>query len=315
MVSMSAVGKNPFAVYRKRLVAVCAALALSLGLAIMPAAGAITIGGPSDCDDNAIIRCGAHSTAALINSYNSSPYVQNVYAFFGISAADMSNLPANDVAGRVTRDGRVFVDGQSQAVATRAITGGRQDIGGSNKVTYHGSTFFVRPPSVSFQQDSLPAFVSMKNGNFQFAIIVSCGNAVRAAAVAQPKAAVGPAKAVSNPTQQKPQKPAPQKPAPKPAAPAPTQTQTQTQTQNVTQNNNQQVTVNNTSASQESPAAPVATEAGTTVASSETAPAESGAVSSLPNVGPGGGAGAIFIGSTLLGIFGYRRYLLHILGS
>lgn len=279
-----------------------------MGLVLAPAAGAISIGGPSDCDNNAIIKCGAHSTAALVQAYNSSAYVQKVYAFYGISGADMANLPSTDVAGRVTKDGKVFVDGQSKAVATNALTGGRQNIAGSTKVNFQGAVFFKRPPSVSFQQDSLPAFVSMKNGKFQFAVIASCGNAVRAVPVVPPPTAVAPAKPVSKPQP----KPQPAKPAP-----APSQVQAQQQQQSVTQNvtQNQEVNVNNT-VTTPAPETPVQEVAATTpteqtVTSVPESTSENG-VSSLPNVGAGsaGTVGAFFV-STIAGAFGYRRWLLH----
>jgi hypothetical protein len=337
-------------VYKTRVLLLIASIVLGFGLITVPSAGAISIGGPSDCDDNAIIKCGAHSTSALIQSYNSSAYVQKVYAHVGISAADMANLPDTNVAGRVMRDGRVFVDGQSQAVATDAITGGRQ--GAGTRFDVQGAVFFQRPPSSpsSFQQDSLPAFVSMKNGVFQFAVIASCGNAVRATPVMQPKPAVAPAKPVSHPMPKpQPQQPQPVKPKPQkpqPVTPAPAQPQAapsqQQQQQTVNQNVNQQVTVNNTSSSKSEqappPAAPTtpptstsptspAPEAPTTAAETVAAapPTETAAApatsettpsASLPNVGGStGGTIGVFVGSTLLGILGYRRYLLHILGS
>lgn len=94
-------------------------------------------------------------------------------------------------------------------VATGALTGGRQDISGSTREDVGGTVFFVRPPSVSFASSPLSAFVVMVNGQFKFAIIASCGNAVKATPVAPaPKPAPKPA-----PT------PAP-KPTPTPPPPA-----------------------------------------------------------------------------------------------
>jgi hypothetical protein len=192
-------------------------IALSPGNAF---ADSITIGGPSDCDNNAIIRCGVHSTAALMSAYQSDPYTQAVFRHFSISQADMNNLMINNVAGRVTRTGKVYINSQAQAVATGAMTGGRQNMPGSTKVNTKSGIFFMRPPSVSFQESSLPAFVSMKNGQFQFAIIASCGNAVSAT----PKPAPQPTPV-----------PVPAPAAPVTPAPMPTPTQTQSQNQSQTQ--------------------------------------------------------------------------------
>lgn len=270
-------------------------LVLGIGLLAMPAASALTIGGPSDCDDNAIVRCGVHSTSAVMNAYQSSAYVRGVFAYFGISNADINNLQATNVSGRVTKDGKVFIDGQSKAVATNAITGGRQDIPGSTQVNYQGAVFYRRPPSVSFQQQSLPAFVAMKNGQFQYAIIASCGNAVKAAAVSQGKVGLGQAQPVSKP---------PAKPAPKPAPAKPTQTQSQSQSQSqsVNVNNTNTTTVQNNTTQPQS----------TTSTSAEQPAAQQTAAqpSSLVNTGSGGVVG-VFLAASAAGAYGFRRYLTH----
>src|SRR5262249_54881878 len=70
---------------------------LALTFLLSPVAGALTIGGPSDCDNNAIIKCGVHSTAALQKAYRSDPYVQKVFTNFGISNADIADLQTTNV--------------------------------------------------------------------------------------------------------------------------------------------------------------------------------------------------------------------------
>ncbi len=297
-----------YRLYRKEfiaaIVAIIGILMLTFSLILAPTANAISIGGPSDCDDNAIIHCGAHSTAALINAYNSSAYVRGVYAEFGISQADMANLPSSDIVGRVTKSGNVFIDGRQSAVATNAITGGRQDIAGSTKVNHQGAIFYRRPPSVSFQQDSLPAFVSMKNGRFQFAVIASCGNAVSAQPTTpQQQTAVAPARAVS--------KPKPQQPTPPP--PAPTQTQSQSQEVNVNNTNinqNSQTQINKQQAAAPQTAAQPQTPAETPAQQ----PATQTSAAVLPNTGPTGVIG-VFLAAVGLGTLGYRSLLLRRLSS
>jgi hypothetical protein len=207
-----------------------------------------------------------------MNAYDSSAYVQKVWRSFGISKTDIANLPTTAVAGKVTATGNVYVDGQSRPVATGALTGGRENIKGSTAVTVEGITFYKRPPSVSFQQNSLPAFVSMADGKFQFAIIASCGNAVSATAVVH-QPAPAPAPAPAAPT-------APPAPTPPPAAP--TQTQTQVQNQEVTV---QQPPTPAPAALQPKPQA-------------------------LPNTGPGSVAGMFGL-TSVLGWLGYRKFLLH----
>lgn len=237
----------------------------------------ISVGGPSDCDDNAIIRCGAHSTTELMNAYNGNTYVQAVYRDFGIHSSTMQSFADTTMAGRVTKDGNVYVDGQSQPVATGAMTGGRQNMAGSTRVSSGGAVYYRRPPSVSFAQQSLPAFVSMSNGRFQYAILASCGNAVSAAPTT-PKPAPTP-----KPT------PAPQQPAPTPTPPAaPSQPQTQSQSQSQSQT----VTVTPPPAPTPAPTPAPATPTATV----------------LPNTGPAG-IGALFALSTGSGIALYRRHL------
>ena len=155
-----------------------AAVFVSLSLIITPLVSAsnVPIGGPSDCDNNAIIRCGVHSVGQLMDDYQGSAYVRAVYSAFGISNADIANLRQTAEVGTVTKQGEVLVNGQ--VVARQAMTGGRQNIAGSTAVNVNGAKFFKRPPSVSFLSSSLPAFVAMSDGRFQFAVIASCGNAV-----------------------------------------------------------------------------------------------------------------------------------------
>ncbi|HVW23188.1 MAG TPA: PKD domain-containing protein [Candidatus Saccharimonadales bacterium] len=138
----------------------------------------------ADCDSNAVIRCGVNSINDVQNAYSGS--VKQIYNCMGISTSDINNmskgLDSNGtgvVEGTVNTQGQVIVNGD--VVATGALTGGRQNMPGStNRTADCGTSFYQRPPSVSFQQSSLSALVDMKNGVFQFAIINSCGNPVKA---------------------------------------------------------------------------------------------------------------------------------------
>lgn len=149
--------------------------------------------GAADCDDNAVIRCGVGSVSDVKDKYASNKSVRQIFNCMDISKSDVDNmhkgLDSNQtgvVAGTVTKDGKVIVNGD--VVATNAKTGGRQNMPGSTDRTNDcGTPFFERTPSVSFQQSSLPALVDMQNGKFQFAIINSCGNPVVATAKTQPQ--------------------------------------------------------------------------------------------------------------------------------
>jgi hypothetical protein len=259
------------ALSRFRLLLVGVAFVFSGLGAPLVTADAVSVGGPSDCDTNAVVRCGVHSTSEVISQYQSRSYMRKVYTAFGIHRTDIMNLASTNAVGRVTRTGKVYIDSQTTPVALDAMTAGRESMAGSTKVTDGTIIYYKRPPSVSFQQSSLPAFVSMKDSVFQFAIVASCGNPVTATPVNRPQA---------------PQQPAPTAPAVTPPAPAAPPTQTQSQVQS------QQVIV-------EQAATPAPTPAPATPAPAATV---------LPNTGASGLL-AIFSIATLGGIFGYRHLL------
>ncbi|HSW65617.1 MAG TPA: hypothetical protein VLI54_00570 [Bacillota bacterium] len=195
-------------------------IALMIWQATLPAS-ALSLSSPRDCDSNAVINCGALTTTELTTRYNNKG-VGTIYASFGITAADISATPTTAVAGRVYKDGTVKVG--DTTVATAAITAGRENISGSTKVVSAGTTFYKRPPSVSFRVDSIAAYVVMANGQFKFAILAACGNPVTATAV--PKAATpAPTPEVTKPVVEQPVEtpisaPSTQTPASTPTPPA-----------------------------------------------------------------------------------------------
>lgn len=174
-----------------------AAFAFGLGVLSQATAENVSFSSTRDCDANAVIYCGAMSVNQLINRYDngsgssSAKSIHDIYHYFGISGTEvhkMDNANTSDFsvhAGKVTSSGNVLINGN--VVATNALTAGRQYISGSTKVTYNGTTFYVRTPSVSFQSSSLDAFVVKENGKFAFAILASCGNPVKATPKETPK--------------------------------------------------------------------------------------------------------------------------------
>lgn len=148
---------------------------------ILPAA-ALSISSSRDCDSNAVIPCGALNTTELRTDYANTNYkgVSALYSMFGISANDMKNISSTAAVGKVYKNGDVMIG--NTVVATGATTAGREFISGSTKVSAGGTTFYTRPPSVSFRINSIPAFVVMENGKFKFAVLAACGNPVKATA-------------------------------------------------------------------------------------------------------------------------------------
>ncbi|HEV2412659.1 MAG TPA: LPXTG cell wall anchor domain-containing protein [Candidatus Saccharimonadales bacterium] len=175
--------------YIKGLIATLFAVGLvGVGAIGSRAAGAIC--GQAD-PANDVVYCGAGSISNLVNDYDhgvpghdTAKSIQDIYGWsgFGITSDDIHSMVtgANGekvVMGFVTRDtNEVVVNGK--VVATDALSAGRGDIPGSTQRDNNGTIFYTNTPKQSFLNPTLSAYVVMKNGVFQFAIISSCDNPV-----------------------------------------------------------------------------------------------------------------------------------------
>jgi hypothetical protein len=157
-------------------------------------AQAVSIDSVKNCDANSVIWCGASSVSDLVDKYdngdghNTSASIQAIYSYYGISQADITAMNTNNEkveVGSVSASGNVY-DADEKVVATNAVTAGRENISGSTEVNSSGTVFYSRPTSVSFLSSSLPAYVVMKNGQFLFAVLASCGNPIKATLKTQP---------------------------------------------------------------------------------------------------------------------------------
>ena len=170
---------------RKRLYMALAAFAVVLGGVLMLSVfgGTSQAALPRDCDNNAIIKCGAVDVNELKNKYNSQADLKNIYAHYGVSAGMLDGAQM----GEVHKDGRVTVGGRT--VATGASSIGRQNIfSGSTKINIAGNEYYETPNSSAFRSQSITAFVFLDgNGEFVAAILTSCGNPVRGVKVHVPK--------------------------------------------------------------------------------------------------------------------------------
>ena len=142
-------------------------------------------------DSNAVIWCGSYDNGIstvrqIVNKYNngdghnSAKSIQNIYSYslFHISSTNIKNLGTYEKVGTVTKNGDVILNGK--VIATNAITAGRQYITGSTKHTNNGTVFYTRSTKISFLNNSLKAYIVMRNGKFLFAILQSCGNPISA---------------------------------------------------------------------------------------------------------------------------------------
>lgn len=136
---------------------------------------------PRDCDNNAIIKCGATTAGELKEKYNQNATgdLKTVFSHYGISS-DM--IAAGAPIGQVYKDGRVVLNGKT--IATNAHSIGRQKIAGSSAISIGGKQYFQSPNSTAFRSDSISAFIfTDKNGKFIAAILTSCANPVSATPV------------------------------------------------------------------------------------------------------------------------------------
>lgn len=168
----------------------------------------VSINSARNCDANAVIWCGAGTVNELINKYdngdghNSASSISAIYNYFGVSSTDIKGMSSGSEsveAGSVTRSGNVY-GANGNLVATDALTVGRQNITGSTRVDVAGNIFYIRAPSVSFVSSPLSAFVVMKDNQFAYAILVSCGNAVKATPVTPKPKPVAPKPKPAQPT-------------------------------------------------------------------------------------------------------------------
>jgi hypothetical protein len=160
----------------KKILVVLAAVVVLVGFSGSAVAAA------RDCDSNAIMWCGAYSKTEFAykvvggDGHNSAANLQGIYKSFGVSI-DQMKLASE---GTVTKSGKVIVGGKT--VATNAKSMGREYMPGSTKQ----NGVWMRSTQTSFKSENLEAFVYMKNGVFQWAVIKACGNVVVATPVAKP---------------------------------------------------------------------------------------------------------------------------------
>jgi len=146
-------------------------IVLSAALSLTALSGTVSavVDDTPDCDNVAIIKCGADN-AADMRKKAAQGDVPKIYNAFGISQNDLKGEYVN---GIVWRDGRVTVG--DKVVATGAMTAGRNfggtPIAGTNAGKY---------PTSKFVDEGQTAFVRMVDGKFSFAIIKACGNPVTA---------------------------------------------------------------------------------------------------------------------------------------
>lgn len=209
------------------------AIVMIIGGIVVPVTSVLGATQPRDNDSNSIMWGGCYSMSECLTKINNgdghhtSANLKQIY-FNENRGITTTNFTAGTmVEGSVTKDGKVIVNGVTVATGAQSI--GRNYINGSHK----SGSVWERPTSVSFLSASIPAYVNMQGGVFHFAVIKSCGNAVRANAVVfTPPKSPSPSKSVTpSPSKSPSPSPSPSKsasPSPsKSVSPSPSKSPTQ----------------------------------------------------------------------------------------
>lgn len=184
-------------------------------------ADALSISTVKDCDSYSIIYCGVQSTSDIKSEYGRSAYIADVFKYFTISSNDIDTINKTSVKGTVYDNGNVSVNGK--VVATNAVTAARKSVTSKDKkVTYSGSTFYTRTIKSAWSHTSASAYVVMKNGVFDYAILAPCGNPI--IATAKPGGQLVPTPSTSKPVPNPPAITTPPTPGDNTPSPKPSET-------------------------------------------------------------------------------------------
>jgi hypothetical protein len=143
----------------------------------------VNAGARQDCDNNAIIYCGAQSPSEFVSkaTANNPADLQGIYEDFGLAPSEYSKFVTSAKMGTAYKDGRIVVDGQT--VATDAWSIGRQ--GNHNGQTFKreytiaGHTYYASNNKDIFLSDSIPVMVMFDDkGAMKFAALTACGNPI-----------------------------------------------------------------------------------------------------------------------------------------
>lgn len=138
------------------------------------------------CSSNSVIKCGVDTVSEMRSKYNSNytKGTKDIYTGMGISS-DVVNK-AKVVDGYIYKNGEVKVNGKT--VAKNAKSAGRTKLSGSTKRTTNGTVWYERSTQHSFQTKSTwKVFVFLDSqGRFMSAVMLDCGNPVKAENVVVP---------------------------------------------------------------------------------------------------------------------------------
>lgn len=154
---------------------------IALGTILFPIATSaqkLTFNTVRDCDNTAVISCGALSSNELLKAYDSNSSVRSLYTSVGISNYDMQNLNESAEAGYVTPGGKVILSNSASVVASNIVVFSLANLPKSTVVQNKGLTFYLSTAKQIIANKNADAFVYLHDNHFQFAILASNGNPV-----------------------------------------------------------------------------------------------------------------------------------------
>lgn len=161
------------------LIAVAAFFAVNATMSPAEAAG---------CSGNSVIKCGVWSVSEMRQKYNSDYTKGTKEIFTGMGVTSQMVNHARVVDGLIYKNGDVKVNGKT--VATDAVTAGRWHLSGGKNIKHvdNGTTWYERDTETSFKTKEIwKVFVFLDDeGRFIGAVMLDCGNPVRAKNVVVP---------------------------------------------------------------------------------------------------------------------------------
>ncbi|MDO8507439.1 MAG: hypothetical protein Q7S53_02630 [bacterium] len=162
---------------KKRILGVVSMLALAVAV-LVPIAANPKTADAWECHAQNVINCGVNDKTNMINQINNGDGVhtdlKSMFGNMGIYTEDLGNK--NTLGGVVTRDGRVLL-ANGQQVASGVVIGERQTAGRTG-TQWQGLIWNFIPNAFAPAVTQQGAYVYMYNGEFQYAIVMSCGNPV-----------------------------------------------------------------------------------------------------------------------------------------
>lgn len=173
----------------KKFYIAAASLVVAVGAFVaLNGTGSQAISSFRNCNDDAIIRCGALTQKELLKNYDANTGdVQSIYRHYGITRADIAGTASDIVHGTVYQDGRVVVNGKTVATGAYSVSRVRfTSQGVPRNVVINGKTYY-EGPSMRIFTGPVDAFIYMRDGVFHKAILSSCANPLIATPTEKPK--------------------------------------------------------------------------------------------------------------------------------